>query len=80
MVFKILGKMIGHLFRRGHGIFKILFVVDDFFRLFTMTLLIPLFFNWIGFGDILITLGLFLGLVIDVHDFMSEAGMVKFRK
>jgi hypothetical protein len=80
MVFKILAQMIFHLFRRGRGVFKILFVVDDFFRLFTMTILIPLFFNWIGFGQFLVTFGLILGLVIDVHDFMSQAGMVKLQK
>ena len=69
--------MIAQIFRRGRGIFKILFIIDDFFRYFTMTILIPIFFSWLGFGQFLMSLGAILGLVIDIHDYMSEAKIVK---
>ena len=69
--------MFMQLFKRGRGIFKFLFVIDDFFRLFTMTILIPIFFTWLGFGKIIVNLGIILGIVIDVHDFMADAGFAK---
>jgi len=37
-----------------------------------MTLLIPIFFSWLGFGNTLITLGVILGLIIDIHDFITD--------
>ena len=52
-------------------------VIDDFFRKFTMTIFIPIFLNWLGLGNIIVNLGLILGLVIDVHDFMTDAGIAK---
>ncbi|MBN2367466.1 hypothetical protein JXC34_00480 [Candidatus Woesearchaeota archaeon] len=76
-ILSVIGNMAIHLVRRGKGIFKILFFVDDFFRLFTMTILIPIFFNWLGFGNFLVQLGLVLGIIIDVHDFISEFGIGK---
>ena len=71
--------MLIRLFSRGRGIFKFLFVIDDFFRLFTMTILIPIFFHWVGFGKFIINLGVILGIIIDVHDFMSDAGFAKLQ-
>jgi len=38
-----------------------------------MTILIPIFFNWVGFGKFVVNLGVILGMVIDVHDFITEA-------
>jgi len=66
-----------HLFRRGRGIFKFLFIIDDFFRIFTMTILIPIFFRWLKFGEPLLTMGVILGIIIDLHDFISEYGIAK---
>lgn len=76
-LFQLILRMIHHIFRRGHGILKLLFVIDDFFRIFTMTILIPIFFNWLKLGQIIISLGLLLGLVIDMHDFIAEMGIGK---
>lgn len=69
-IFQVIGKMIVALFKRGRGLFKFLFVIDDFFRLFTMTFLFPIFFSWLKLGKIGVILGVILGLVIDIHDFM----------
>ena len=67
-------QLIRFLFRRGTCITKFLFFIDDFFRLFAMTFLIPIFFAWFGFGNTLRTLGVILGLIIDIHDFISDFG------
>jgi hypothetical protein len=75
-IFKVLFSMFKHIFRRGRGIFKFLFVIDDFFRLFTMTILIPVLFNFLNFGSLLVSLGAALGIIIDVHDFLEQAGVV----
>ena len=58
------------LFKRGKGIFKALFVIDDLFRIFTMTILFPILFSWLGLGNTGIILGVILGLIIDIQDFM----------
>ena len=79
-IIKVITGMFMQLFKRGRGIFKFLFVIDDFFRLFTMTILIPIFFSWLGFGIFIINLGIVLGIVIDVHDFMSGAGLAKLNE
>ena len=42
-----------------------------------MTILIPIFLSWLGFGNLLVTIGVILGLVIDIHDFISEFGVGK---
>jgi hypothetical protein len=67
-----------YIIRRGSGIFKFLFMIDDFFRVFTMTILFTIFFTWLGLGRILITLGALLGLIIDVQDFIAENEIAKF--
>ena len=41
---KVILNMLMQVTKRGKGVFKFLFVIDDFIRLFTMTILIPLFF------------------------------------
>ena len=76
-ILKIFFRMFKHLFRRGRGIFKFLFAIDDFFRIFTMTIIIPIFFNWLNFSVMFIVLGAVLGLIIDVHDFISQMGVAK---
>lgn len=68
-----------HIIRRGRGIFKILFVIDDFIRLFAMTLLIPIFFTALGGGPFIRTLGVILGAIIDIQDFVADAGIAKFK-
>ena len=68
---KVILNMLMQVAKRGKGVFKFLFVIDDFIRLFTMTILIPLFFAKWGFGPFLVNAGLILGLVIDIHDFMD---------
>ncbi len=76
-LFNLILNIVAHIFRRGSGFFKLLFVIDDFFRVFTMTLLIPIFFRWLNFSNTLVTAGVILGLVIDIHDFISEYGVGK---
>ena len=73
----VLAKMFKHLFRRGSSIFKLLFIIDDFFRVFTMTILIPLLISWLKLGPVFIVLGTLLGLAIDIHDFIEEMGVAK---
>ncbi len=60
------------IFRRGTGIFKLLFAVDDFIRLFTMTLLFFLGLKLLGAGSTIVLLGVALGIVIDVHDIFDD--------
>ncbi len=74
---RILANVAAHLFRRGRGIFKFLFFIDDFIRLFTMTILTPMFFSWLGFQGYIITLATVLGIVIDLHDIISDYGIGK---
>ena len=38
----------------------------------TMTILIPLAFSRLGFGTLLVNLGLVLGVIIDIHDFITN--------
>lgn len=68
------------LFKRGKGVFKILFFVDNFIRLFAMTLLIPIFFRWLNWGNFLVSLGFILGAIIDIEDFVSSMGLAKFQE
>ena len=77
-ILQIFGRMLGHILRRGKGIFKALFVIDSFFRVFTMTIIIPLFFSLMRFNIIIVYLGLLLGIIIDVHDFIADAGFAEF--
>jgi hypothetical protein len=74
---KILVLLIKHILRRGHGVFKLLFVIDDFIRLFAMTLLFGMLawrFNASGF----LTVALVgLGIFIDMHDFLTENKIIR---
>ena len=56
------------IFRRGTGIFKLLFAIDDFIRLFTMTIILFLSMKLLGVTGLLFTMGLILGFIIDLHD------------
>ena len=75
---RLIFSIIERIFRRGRGIFKFLFVIDDFFRIFTMTILIPIFFSLFSSNSVLTILGVLLGLVIDIQDFITEFGVGKF--
>jgi hypothetical protein len=68
-------KIAAYMLRRGHGIFKWLFVIDDFIRLFTMTMFFPLVFSFIGLKGGFITFGVILGLIIDAHDLLTDFGV-----
>ena len=74
---KTITRMVTHVFRRGKGLFKILFAIDDFIRLFTMTILLPIFFTWLNLGPTGRVIGVILGMIIDVHDFITEFGQGK---
>ncbi|MBI2133821.1 hypothetical protein HYU11_04020 [Candidatus Woesearchaeota archaeon] len=60
------------IFRRGTGIFKLLFAIDDLIRLFTMTLVFFLGLTILDAGQTLMMLGVGLGLVIDIHDIFDD--------
>ncbi|MFH0876078.1 MAG: hypothetical protein V1859_09140 [archaeon] len=77
IILKIMIKIVATMFRRGVGLFKFLFVIDDTLRIFTMTLLFPILFSWLGFGRIPVIAGTILGLIIDVHDLMEDYGIGK---
>ena len=78
MVLKILTAIAFHIVRRGSGIFKLLFVVDDFIRVFTMTILFIILFTWLHLHQVIIFMGAMLGLAIDMHDFISDHEIAKF--
>ena len=59
------------IFRRGTGVFKLLFAVDDSIRLFTMTLLFWLGLSLLGAGRTVIMAGVILGMIIDAHDLVD---------
>ena len=80
MILELIGRMLYHLVRRGRGILKLLFIIDDFFRVFTMTMLFPFVFYVLKFGNVLIVLGAILGFIIDAHDFISEFGIGKIQR
>ena len=77
-ILKLIAKMAYHIVRRGHGIFKILFVIDDFIRVFTMTILFIILCNWLNLSVWIMLPAAFLGLAIDVHDFISDNELAKF--
>ncbi len=60
------------IFRRGTGIFKFLFAIDDLIRLFTMTLILFLGLTLIDAGKTAVMAGVLLGLIIDVHDIVDD--------
>ena len=69
MVLLGLGKLI---FRRGTGIFRLLFAVDSLIRLFTMTLVFFFLLSAMDASKIVVLLGSLFGLVIDVHDIFDN--------
>lgn len=66
--------MIYSFFRRGVGLFRLLFSIDDFFRLVTLTILLTVFAHKLGFPQVLILIALAIGLAMDIYDFAKEAG------
>ena len=77
-ILQLIVAIVNHIVRRGQGIFKILFVIDDFIRVFTMTILIIIFFTWLRFPQFLVFLGAMLGLIIDIQDFLEDNELAKF--
>jgi hypothetical protein len=78
MILKLLAAIAQFIFRRGTGLFKFLFVIDDFIRVFTMTFLFMILFTWLRAHYIVVTAFALLGLVIDLHDFISDNELAKF--
>ncbi len=64
-----IGKLI---FRRGTGIFKFLFAVDDLIRLFTMTLVFFFLLSAMDASKTVVLIGSLFGLVIDIHDVFDD--------
>ncbi len=64
--------------RRGHGLFKLLFVIDDFIRVFTMTILFIILSSWLHLPTAIMFLLAMLGLVIDIQDFIEDNEFAKF--
>ncbi|MBI2142151.1 hypothetical protein HYU15_01520 [Candidatus Woesearchaeota archaeon] len=56
------------IFRRGTGIFKLLFAIDDSIRLISITLLLWMGLAFIGAPKPVIMAGIVLGIIIDAHD------------
>jgi hypothetical protein len=75
---QIVSAIAQHLVRRGKGIFKILFFIDDFIRVFTMTILFIILCTWLNLPRFLLFLGGMLGLVIDIQDFIEDNEIAKF--
>ncbi|NTV24052.1 MAG: hypothetical protein HGA85_06820 [Nanoarchaeota archaeon] len=73
----ILLKMLASLTRKGKGIFKVLCMIDYFFRFFTRSILIHLLFSWLKLPSFVVILGFLLGAIIDIQDFMAEMGIRK---
>lgn len=68
-IFLAISKLI---FRRGIGIFKLLFAIDDLIRLFTMTIVFVLGLTLLDAPRWLMMAGTCLGLLIDVHDIFDD--------
>jgi hypothetical protein len=66
--------MIYQFFSRGIGLFRVLFIIDDFFRLITLTILLPVLAHWIGLPYLLVLLALVIGLSMDIYDYTKEIG------
>lgn len=66
--------MIYGLFLRGKGLFKLLYVIDDFFRFIMFTILFPLFTKWLNLGKPWFILALVIGIFLDLLDFYNELG------
>jgi hypothetical protein len=77
-ILQVIGAIASYLVRRGSGIFKILFFIDDFIRVFTMAILFIILLTWLKFPQFLIILGGLLGLVIDIQDFIEDNELAKF--
>ena len=62
----------GILFRRGTGLFKILFTIDDAIRMVAITLVFWLIALIFGISGIWFWLLIGLGFLIDVHDIADD--------
>ena len=78
MISQLIGAIASTIVRRGSGLFKILFVIDDFIRIFTMTILFIIGLTALKMPQFLIFIGAMLGLVIDIQDFIEDNELAKF--
>jgi hypothetical protein len=78
MILKLIIAIAQFITRRGTGLFKALFVIDDFIRVFTMTILFIILSSWLRFPTIIMFLLAMLGLVIDIQDFIEDNEFAKF--
>jgi hypothetical protein len=78
MILKLIIAIVHFITRRGHGLFKALFVIDDFIRVFTMTILFIIMSSWLRFPTVIMFLLAMLGLVIDIQDFIEDNEFAKF--
>lgn len=78
MIIELIKAIVTAITSRGTGIFKILFVIDDFLRVFTMTILFIIVSNWLKFPTVIMFLLAILGLVIDIQDFIEDNEFAKF--
>jgi hypothetical protein len=78
MILELIKAIIVAITSRGTGLFKILFVIDDFIRVFTMTILFIILASWLHFPTIIMFLLAMLGLVIDIQDFIEDNEFAKF--
>ncbi len=60
------------IFRRGSGILKFIFAIDDSIRLFTITLVFFLGLSLLQMSQTVIIAGTVLGFIIDVHDIFDD--------
>lgn len=71
---KLLANLSVFIFRRGQGLFKFLFVIDDFIRVFAIAILLPMLMSWLGLSKAFQIAGFILGIIIDMQDFVTEFG------
>ncbi len=60
------------IFRRGTGLFKLLFAIDDLIRLFAITLIMFLSLTILEVSGLFFTAAMILAIVIDVHDVFDD--------
>lgn len=79
---RLIAEIIKHLLRRGKGIFKILFTVDDFIRLAAMTLAFSIIAKVLNLGNLATMALVLLGVAIDLHDFLYDhkIGKIEFEE
>ncbi|MEM3374302.1 MAG: hypothetical protein QXE31_03710 [Candidatus Woesearchaeota archaeon] len=73
--FKI--KFIAYLARHSKKSFKFLFWIDDFIRIFAMTILFMLIARILNLNALFSTILFFIGVIVDIEDFINNKGIGK---